>query len=133
MTHNERIFFDYWYENIKGKVHIPTRLLTESYFYYYGRPYMGATCGRCLSGVGQELKDIFNRLLKQFNDQQYIQEQLLIEQQLEKESQERDEEERRMIERDAPEILKKDETVKKRAPIKKTDNKVVKKTTTRKK
>jgi len=79
MKHNEQLFYDFWKENMEGKVHSNSRLITESYFYLHSRPYMGATCGRCLSGVAQDLKNEFLRLKKikeTEEEQQNIQEEI---------------------------------------------------------
>ena len=65
MKTNEIKFIEYFEENLKGKTSVLTVYITEAYFHYYQKQYFGGTCNRCLSGIFQELKDIYKRLKDQ--------------------------------------------------------------------
>lgn len=62
MTDNEKKFYTFWKNNIKGKTQLQMSLITESFSYLYGVQYNGGTCGSCIRNVGIDLKKIYERL-----------------------------------------------------------------------
>lgn len=72
MTTQEKKFYEFWNTNLKGKVTVPTAVLTEAYFHLYNKQWYGGACSVCLRQLGQELKDRFYAFDKLVQAEQII-------------------------------------------------------------
>lgn len=67
MTNNEKFFYQYWFEKLKGKTSAPTDYVLEAYKILYGKTYGESYCPSCLSGIAQEMKDKFYMIQKEID------------------------------------------------------------------
>lgn len=65
MTNNEKFFYQFWDEKLRGKISAPTQYVLEAYKILYGKDYTEGTCNQCLSATAQQMKNRYFDLKKE--------------------------------------------------------------------